>query len=144
MSAFFLSSESEAPAAYLINKLCILVEPELNCLNLNKYGDEINKIFIISVVLKRDTIENGVKERRLFSRKTKEADIRLFIDFDGFVKASPRERYKIYVSHIFECMDVIKLKVSKNYQIDFLVQDMKKILSDPILVEKCSTISRFV
>ena len=51
----------------------------------NDYGEEFKSMAVIPIIMPKDLHEQ-FRERRLIKRKTFEADIRLFVDFEKFVK----------------------------------------------------------
>lgn len=144
MSAFFMSSEAEGPASFLVSQLQLVMEPELNKLNLSDYGDGLNKIYIISTILKEETLEGlGWRERKYFDRRAKEAGIRLFVDYKKFIRVKPVDRYEMYVAHILECVEIAGKKASKSYRVDALLADVRAILSQEVLYERCKLLTRF-
>ena len=139
---FFLSYECSAPANAYFSKLEPLFSQKLQCLRDNDYGHELRHISIISIVVSDEFMEFRT-ERKLFSRKTNSADIRLNIDFRAFVKASPVNRYELYVSHILSSIETLRKKVSREYEFDRLISDVKELLGSEDLRTACAEIKRY-
>ena len=93
------------------------------------YGDELTHIYIISIILPPEYFtDGGFKERKIFFRKTHDADIRLRIDYHSFVYAKPDKRREIYKQHIIDSIMTLQRKVSKAYLFDQLVSDVAAVL----------------
>ena len=102
---------------------------KLNSLKDKNYGDELKRISIISIILPDNFyIDGGYPERRLFKRKTKEADIRLRINYNQFIHGDADERRTIYIRHILESINTLRNKVSQSYQFDQFVKDVYSCL----------------
>lgn len=141
---FFLSYETTAPATSYLNQLEPRVSAKLTTLEHTHYGDELTHISIISIVLPIEILKNGFyPERKLFQRKSRSADIRLVLDYDQFLRATPSRRYEMYTEHIIDSILTLKYKVSSSFQYDILLEDVCKILESPDLKSECSKITRF-
>ena len=123
----FLSAEIYGAADHLLVDLRREFSKKLSLLDNKNYGDELVEIAIISMILP-DYYYNEVKERKLFKRKTSEADIRLKIDYEQFIRAKPDKRRQIYYDHIIQSLETLRNKVSANYQFDTLMKDVKEVL----------------
>lgn len=105
--------------------------PKLNSLREKNYGDELKSIGIITIILPDYFFnDGGYPERRLFKRKTKEADIRLRINYYQFIHANVEERRTIYINHILESINTLRDKVSRSYQFDQFVKDVNICLTE--------------
>ena len=125
----FLGAETAAPAGDLWFQLRAQIWPELKALQNRNYGPDIETIGIISIILPREYYDEGCyKERRLIRRKTKEADIRLRIDFEAFVRAKPEERFGIYADHLLNAFRVLEGRVSSSFDLPRLLSDVSEIL----------------
>lgn len=125
----FLSFEGEGLALDYLLSYMRMFRPKLDALQSKHYGDELDDIAIISTILKEDTLVGWPPERKLFKRKSKEADIRLRIDYNQIMKASEAERKQIYIDHIIQSIETLRHKVSKNYRFDELIADVKAVLN---------------
>ncbi|MHC4926792.1 MAG: Imm44 family immunity protein, partial [Planctomycetota bacterium] len=92
---FFMSSESdrrfddfEEPLRRIRNE----IEEKIKKYIENKdYGNEVSELSIIPIIVKfnKQMEEEGwFKERKLFKRKSKDADVRLRIDYDRLVNGN--------------------------------------------------------
>ena len=127
---FVLSTESEAPASGYWLTLYKEINPLLQELQTKTYGEELTSIAIISIILRDERFEGGgYPERRYFSHKRKEADIRLRIDFNQFIRARPDERRRMYTLHILESIMQLRTRVSKEYRFDELISDVSNLLT---------------
>ena len=126
----FLSAEIEGPAAGKWFVLQKEFAAALSCLNCKNYGDELTSIGIISILMREEFFVGGCyKERAYYSRKRKDADIRLRIDYQTFIKASKERQKEIYLNHIIESIRVAGMKAGKSFQTERLVEDVKELLS---------------
>lgn len=78
--------------------------------------------------VKNDDYEGGYKERKLYKRKTKEADIRLRIDYNEFIHASEEERLNIYNNHIVQSIRTLQKKLGPDFDYSKLEEDVKQAL----------------
>ena len=93
------------------------------------YGLELKYIGIISIIMRTNYYEEGgYKERSYYSKKRKEADIRLRLDYVDFVKASKEERKQIYIEHILEAIRIAGEKAGKMFETDRLLNDVENLL----------------
>lgn len=127
----FLSAETQAPAAGLWFQLQQELGPKLDtALSGKEYGDELVNIAIISVILPHELQQNGYKEKRLFKRKSRSADIWLWVDFNAFTRVHAPDCKEMYIRHILESIETLRHKVSRSYRFDELVADVQKALYD--------------
>lgn len=93
------------------------------------YGDSLKSIGIISIIMHPEYFDgDGYKERRYYSRKKKEADIRLRINYTDFVNASKETRREIYVSHILEAITIAGNKAGDGFDLSRLLLDVQRLL----------------
>lgn len=79
MSAIFLSTESQSPAAQMIIDCFIEIQQNMDIVSLDKYTDAISTISIIPFCVDEEFKNTfACKERKYIGWKRKEADIRLF------------------------------------------------------------------
>ena len=77
-----------------------IVEQKLNSsLQKRNYGSCLEEIGIIPIILS-EYFAPKVKERRLFQRKPKSADYRLFIDYNKFRNGDNRMRELLLINNI--------------------------------------------
>lgn len=126
----FLSAELYGKADSLWSNLERKYQRRLDALQNKTYGEELDHISIISIIMPEEFFEDGGwPERKLFKRKTKEADIRLRIDYKSFIRAKPEQREQIYKEHIIQSIETLRHKVSKAYKFDELIHDVTELLS---------------
>lgn len=119
----FLSVEAEAPATSYWFTLQKEINSNLVAIKDKDYGDEFTNIAIITIIMSEKFLD-GYPERSLIKRKSKEADIRLQIDYKSFVRASAQKRKLIYIKHIVQCINLIKSKSKGNFNADRLITDI--------------------
>ena len=101
----------------------------LETLREKDYGDELKSIAIISIIVPTSFYdEGGYRERKLYKRKTKEADIRLRIDYNQFIHASEEERLNIYNNHIVQSIRTLQKKLGPDFDYSKLEEDVKQAL----------------
>lgn len=126
---FFLSAELYGKAGCLWRLLAQEFQKKLDCLADKTYGEELVDIGIISIIMPEEFFEdNGYPERKLFKRKTKEADIRLRINYKKFICSSPDQRRQMYIDHIIQSLETLRHKVSKDYKFDDLINDVTELI----------------
>lgn len=126
---FFLSAETTAPASTYWFALRAQVYPELLKLENRFYGQGLTKVGIISIILPDHFFEDGgYRERRLYSQKNKEADIRIRLDYNSFIRAKPIERKKMYINHIICSLKSIEQKLDKNFEFEKMIADISEVL----------------
>lgn len=107
MSAIFLSTESQSPAAQMIIDCFIEIQQNMDIVSLDKYTDTISTISIIPFCVDEEFKNTfACKARKYIGWKRKEADIRLFIPFIPFVQASKEEKLSI-------CKEIIKKSLTE-------------------------------
>lgn len=126
----FLGAELYGAAGHYWFDLQKEFTQKLNQLKDKNYGGELNNIAIISIIMPEDFFEeNGYPEKKLFKRKTKEADIRLRIDYERFIRVKSEQRRQIYIDHIIQALNTLKPKLSKSFRFDDLINDVVNVLS---------------
>lgn len=141
----FLGAESQAPAADILSQINRIVSQKMLILDAKDYGSELNNITIVIILLRNEMYEcGGFPERRLFQRKKCAADIRLHMNFEQFLCASPESRYDLYANHIIKSIESLRKKVSKEFKFDELIQDITKVLNHPDVRSRCVAIKRFM
>ena len=128
---FFLSTETIAPAASRWLAANRIVEPCLKHLEPSSYGTGLNSIAIISIILPDSFFDNGgYKERKLYKRKSQEADIRLRLDYRSFLFASDEQRIRIYTKHILTSLKTLDGKVDSSFNLAKLLDDVEAAFAD--------------
>lgn len=141
---FFLSAEVQASAAAMLMQLNRLASEALQILSGNYYGDALDNIAIITILVNDNLLlDGGYKERIVFQRKTHSADIRLRIDYKSFMRATPAKRYEMFVNHILKSIACLAERVDYSFQMNKLLLDMKEALSQSSFKQSCLNIRHF-
>lgn len=140
---FFLSCEAYSGGAGLLMRYHRLTEIQLGALSDSNYGQELTDISIITIFVPDFLFEDGGwKERKLFQRKTHSADLRLRLNYQEFLSATPDRRADIYCKHILDSIETLRKKVSRNFRFDDLLHDISTLLNDPIFHAELTAIRR--
>jgi len=125
----FLGAEIEGPATSKWFDLQKEFSELLGELKDENYGDSLTSIGIITILMHPEYFEGeGYKERRYYSRKNKEADIRLRINYTDFVNANNETRKGIYISHILEAITIAGNKAGDGFDLNRLLFDVQRLL----------------
>lgn len=128
----FITIEAERAEETGIDNIMTEVRKKLSFLSedTDAYGTEFNDISIIPVCVSEEMWQIlGWKERKLISRKKKEADIRLKMDFQRFNKADAEEKYILFADIIVKSVLVVKEKSKSDFKGDKLIADIIKALN---------------
>lgn len=127
---FFLGAELEGAAGSKWFVLQKEFSQKLLPLKNKNYGDELIHIGIISIIMRDEFFADGAyKERRYISRKSKEADIRLRIDYKKFVKSPNEKRRQIFIDHISEAIRIAGEKAGETFETERLIADVLFLLN---------------
>ena len=125
----FLSAETEGPAASKWFALQKEFMPLLKTLEQNDYGESLISIGIISILLREKYLEDGWhKERKYYSKKNRDADIRLKIDYAAFLRADEESTRNMFIEHILESISIAGKKAGKEFDVDRLLSDVRNLL----------------
>ncbi|ACK87652.1 dihydrolipoamide succinyltransferase [Bacillus cereus] len=127
---FFLSGELEGDIAEEFINIISEIGSELEGLNSNDYGSEVEEIAIIPIVAKiTPEYEDAgfFKERKLFKRKSKEADFRLRIDYETFLSADYATRKILIIRNIIQSIRILGEKAKFDFNAIKLEQDILQI-----------------
>lgn len=96
---------------------------------LNNYGTEFKFINVIPTCMSKGFIEGlGWKERYLIWRKKQEADIRMFMDYERFIKESPEIQRLMYIDIIIKSIMAVQEKSKGDFRGKELLNDILKVL----------------
>ena len=125
----FLSAETEGPAASKWFVLQKEFTPLLKSLSEKSYGEDLTSIGIISILLRDKYLgDDWHRERKYYSKKNKEADIRLKMDYQKFLRASPEDARKMYIEHILDSISIAGKKAGKGFNLEHLLSDVREVL----------------
>lgn len=127
---FFLSGELEGDIAEEFINIISEISSELEGLNSNDYGREVEEIAIIPIVAKiTPEYEDAgfFKERKLFKRKSKEADFRLRIDYETFLSADYATRKILIIRNVIQSIRILGGKAKSDFNAIKLEQDILQV-----------------
>ena len=111
-------------------QLKFVTDKDAGLVNINNYGTEFVSIGIIpSCLSQKFTDALGWKERKQIWRKKKEADIRLFMDYERFIKEPPEIKRLMYIDIIIKSIMVVQEKSQGDFKGKELIKDILKALS---------------
>lgn len=132
----FLGAEIEDRAGDLLYKIRKNVEKKLQFIceenaGLEKdvtYGMEFQDVGIITIIIPEEMKEYW-KERKYISRKKNSADIRLYMDYERFIKETPKNQRLMYIENIIKSIEVLKERSKGDFKGDKLIQDILDALN---------------
>ncbi len=101
----------------------------------NDYGEEFKSMAVIPIIMPEDLHER-FRERRLIKRKTSEADIRLFVDYERFIRGKwdvEREPYRterklLLIKNMVDSIMVVESRKKGDFQGEKLIHDILQAL----------------
>ncbi|HHL0973840.1 immunity 44 family protein [Bacillus thuringiensis] len=127
---FFLSGELEGDIAEEFINIISEISSELEKLNNNNYGSEVEKISIIPIVVKITPEYEAAgffKERKLFKKKSKVADFRLRIDYETFLLADDSGRKILIIKNIIQSIRILGKRAKSDFNAIKLEQDILQV-----------------
>ena len=125
---FFISGEVNAAVGKDFMNLVREIDKKLLPLKQKNYGEAVEKIDIIPiVVLITPEYEHFYKERKLFSKKNKDADIRLRIDYEKFLNGDIETRRILILKNIIDSIRIVGMKAKKDFDAITLEKDVLEI-----------------
>lgn len=114
----------------ITNQLKFVTDKEADLINVNNYGLEFGSISIIPSCMD-DGFWNafGWKERKQIWRKKKEADIRLRMDYDRFIRETPENQRLLFVDIIVKSIQVVQEKSKEDFRGKELIKDILEALN---------------
>jgi hypothetical protein len=120
---FFISAEIYGDVNFRETRKT--VERKLNSsLKEKSYGNCLKEISLIPIVISEYFVLKGVKERRLFQRKTKSADYRLFIDYNKFRTGDKRMKELLLINNIVCSIEDLTRKAKGEFLGKELIDDI--------------------
>ena len=126
VAGIVFSTESWHPAAERISECFAYFDARTKVIDLSKYCDALDTIGIIPFSGPNKHMSDW-KERKYVSWSRREADIRLRIDFDTFVKSSRETQRDIVKEIIIKSLEIIKHKCDAKklrFDLDDMLYDM--------------------
>ena len=126
-----LGAELYGRAEEVFDELCEKCAAGLSLLKDKSYGDELTVISVISIIMPDEIFDEGdCRERIIFRKKKHSADVQLRISWKSFIICKPEDRKRLYVDHIIRAIAVLKGRVSKHFEMDRLLSDVRSVLTD--------------
>jgi hypothetical protein len=132
---FFMSSESDSRYDNFgesLRKVRNDIERQvINALGGNDYGKDVESLGIIPIIIKFDEQmekEGWFKERVLFKRKQRDADLRLRINYDKFVKGNDDKKKLLLIDNIIKCIEALSKK-AKDFNAEKLIADILSLFN---------------
>lgn len=113
----------------ITKQLAFITDQEAGLENVDNYGTEFRSIAVIPTCLDDNFWEiSGWKERKLIWRKKKEADIRLRMDYDRFVRETPENQRLLFIDILVKSIRVVQEKSKGDFRGNELIFDILKAL----------------
>ena len=129
MSFILFSTESEIPAAQMIMVIFEDIKKKMVLKEASTYCDSIDEIGIIPCCVTQEYWNyHKCKERKYVSWKRREADIRLYMDWERFVHSSKEARVEKCKEIIIQSIQIVRDKCyarGMRFDYDSLVSDMR-------------------
>ena len=96
----------------------------------NDYGTEFKSIAIIPTCVNKQYWEIlGWKERKQIWRKKGEADFRLKLDYDQFMRESPENKRLLFIENIVRSLEIIQERSKSDFKGEKLIEDILEKLN---------------
>ena len=134
----FLTIEAQNSTKIGIDKICWDIKKQLSFVtdkeagleNVNNYGTEFRLISIIPTCVDNEFWDAlGWKERKQVWYKKKEADIRLRMDYDRFIRETLENKRLMYVDIVVESIKVVQKKSKGDFRGNKLIEDILNTLN---------------
>lgn len=122
-TAFDANEPFEELLKLMINKLKKFVDSDEDD---ETYGSEFKNIGIITMILSPDL--ERVSERKLIHRKTKDADIRLRINYEKFINSDKETQFYLYLKNIIDAINIVNEMKKEDFKGEKLICDILKSL----------------
>ena len=111
-------------------QLSFITDKEAGLEEVDNYGTEFRLISVIPTCLDDQFWEaSGWKERKQIWRKKKEADIRLRMDYDRFVRETPENQRLMFIDIIVKSIQAVQEKSTGDFRGNELIADILKALN---------------
>lgn len=134
----FLTIEAQGDSADNLAKIMwdttcqlkFVTDREAGLEDIDNYGTEFRSIAIIPTCLDDQFWEaSGWKERKQIWRKKREADIRLRMDYDRFVRETPGNQRLMFIDIVVKSIQVVQEKSKGDFRGNNLIEDILKALN---------------
>lgn len=111
-------------------QLSFITDKEAGLEEVDNYGTEFRLISVIPTCLDDQFWEaSGWKERKQIWRKKREADIRLRMDYDRFVRETPENQRLMFIDIIVKSIQAVQGKSKGDFRGNELIADILKALN---------------
>lgn len=111
-------------------QLSFITDKEAGLEEVDNYGTEFRLISVIPTCLDDQFWEaSGWKERKQIWRKKREADIRLRMDYDRFVRETPENQRLMFIDIIVKSIQAVQEKSKGDFRGNELIADILKALN---------------
>ena len=111
-------------------QLAFITDKEAGLEEVDNYGTEFRLISVIPTCLDDQFWEaSGWKERKQIWRKKKEADIRLRMDYDRFVRETPENQRLMFIDIIVKSIQAVQENSTGDFRGNELIADILKALN---------------
>lgn len=111
-------------------QLAFITDKEAGLEEVDNYGTEFRLISVIPTCLDDQFWEaSGWKERKQIWRKKREADIRLRMDYDRFVRETPENQRLMFIDIIVKSIQAVQEKSKGDFRGNELIADILKALN---------------
>lgn len=111
-------------------QLAFITDKEAGLEEVDNYGTEFRLISVIPTCLDDQFWEaSGWKERKQIWRKKREADIRLRMDYDRFVRETPENQRLMFIDIIVKSIQAVQGKSTGDFRGNELIADILKALN---------------
>lgn len=108
--------------------------------DIDNYGTEFKSIGVIPSCICKEWLDSlGWKERKQIWRKKQETDIRLWMDYERFIKESPEIKRLMYIDIIVKSIMVVQERSKGDFRGKELINDILKALN--VTQEQLETLS---
>lgn len=128
----FITTESQIGAEALdgvmsqtLEELSFVTDTSAGLEELNNYGTEFRSIAVIPTCVDNEVWHAlGWKERKQIWRKKREADIRLKIDYERFIRETPENQRLMFLANIIRSIQIVKERSKGDFQGQKLIDDI--------------------
>ena len=113
----------------IICQLKFVTDTNAGLENINNYGTEFRSIAIIPICIDDNFWDIlGWKERKQIWRQKREADIRLRMNYERFIRETPEKKRLMFIDIIIKSIKVIQERSKGDFRGNDLISDILKAL----------------
>lgn len=112
-----------------VEKLSFITKKDVGLEKIENYGSEFLDIIVVPICITQEFIDSGFfKERVLAKRKTKEADLRLRMNYEKFISSPPDVQRLMYIENIVRSIRALQKKSKVDFRGEELIRDILNAL----------------